>query len=61
MPVNLSTPVAAQLLPVAGVSLGTAEAGIKRTERKDLLVIKLDEGATSPVYSPPTVSVRLRL
>jgi len=46
MPVNLSAPVAAQLLPVAGVSLGTAEAGIKRAERKDLLVIKLDDGAT---------------
>ncbi len=46
MPVNLSAPVAAQLLPVAGVSLGTAEAGIKRANRKDLLVIKLDEGAT---------------
>ncbi|MFH0933658.1 MAG: bifunctional glutamate N-acetyltransferase/amino-acid acetyltransferase ArgJ, partial [Pseudomonadota bacterium] len=40
------TPVAAQLLPVAGVSLGVAEAGIKRAERKDLLVIKLDEGVT---------------
>jgi glutamate N-acetyltransferase/amino-acid N-acetyltransferase len=46
MPVNLSAPVAANLLPVAGVSLGTAEAGIKRAERKDLLVIKLDEGTT---------------
>ena len=46
MPVNLSAPVAAQLLPVAGVSLGTSEAGIKRADRKDLLVIKLDEGAT---------------
>ena len=46
MPVNLSAPVAAQLLPVAGVSLGTAEAGIKRADRKDLLVIKLDDGAT---------------
>ena len=46
MPVNLSAPVAAQLLPVAGVSLGIAEAGIKRPGRKDLLVIKLDEGAT---------------
>lgn len=46
MPVNLSTPVAAQLLPVAGVSLGTAEAGIKRAERRDLLVIKLEEGAS---------------
>jgi glutamate N-acetyltransferase/amino-acid N-acetyltransferase len=46
MPVNLSAPVAAQLLPVAGVSLGTAEAGIKRANRKDVLVIRLDEGAT---------------
>ena len=46
MPVNLSAPVAAQLLPVAGVSLGTAEAGIKRADRKDLLVIKLEDGAT---------------
>ena len=46
MPVNLSAPVAAQLLPVAGVSLGIAEAGIKRADRKDLLVIKLEDGAT---------------
>ncbi len=46
MPVNLAAPVAGSLLPVAGVSLGTAEAGIKRADRKDLLVIKLDEGAT---------------
>jgi glutamate N-acetyltransferase/amino-acid N-acetyltransferase len=46
MPVNLSAPVAAQLLPVAGVSLGVAEAGIKRPDRKDLLVMQLDEGAT---------------
>jgi len=46
MPVNLSAPVAAQLLPVAGVFLGIAEAGIKRANRKDLLVIKLDDGAT---------------
>ncbi len=46
MPVNLSTPASAQLLPVAGVSLGVAEAGIRYAGRKDLLVIKLDEGAT---------------
>ncbi len=46
MPVNLSAPVAAQLVPVAGVSLGIAEAGIKRANRKDLLVIRLDDGAT---------------
>ncbi len=46
MPVNLTTPAAADLLPVAGVSLGIAEAGIKRANRKDLLVMQLDEGAT---------------
>jgi len=46
MPVKLSAPVAGELAPVPGVELGTAEAGIKRANRKDLLVIKLDEGAT---------------
>jgi glutamate N-acetyltransferase/amino-acid N-acetyltransferase len=45
MPVNLSTPVAAQLLPVAGVSLGVAEANIKRPDRKDLLVMQFCDGA----------------
>ena len=45
MPVNLTPPVAAQLLPVAGVSLGIAEANIKREKRKDLLVMQLNEGA----------------
>ncbi len=45
MPVNLNSPVAAQLLPVAGVSLGIAEANIKRENRKDLLVMQLCEGA----------------
>ena len=45
MPVNLTTPAAAQLLPVAGVSLGTAEAGIKRPDRKDVLVMQLCAGA----------------
>lgn len=45
MPVNLTSPVAAQLLPVAGVSLGVAEANIKRENRKDLLVMQLCEGA----------------
>jgi len=45
MPVNLNPPVAAQLLPVPGVSLGIAEANIKRENRKDLLVMQLCEGA----------------
>jgi glutamate N-acetyltransferase/amino-acid N-acetyltransferase len=46
MPVNLTSPSAAELLPVSGVLLGTAEANIKRADRKDLLVVKLDDGAT---------------
>jgi glutamate N-acetyltransferase/amino-acid N-acetyltransferase len=45
MPVNLTPPVAAQLLPVAGVSLGVAEANIKRPGRKDLLVMQLSAGS----------------
>jgi glutamate N-acetyltransferase/amino-acid N-acetyltransferase len=45
MPVNLTAPVAAELLPVAGVRLGVAEAGIKRADRKDLLVMQLCAGA----------------
>ena len=45
MPVNLNPPVAAQLLPVAGVMLGIAEANIKRENRRDLLVIQLCDGA----------------
>ena len=45
MPVNLTPPVAAQLLPVAGVFLGIAQANIKRENRKDLLVMQLCDGA----------------
>jgi glutamate N-acetyltransferase/amino-acid N-acetyltransferase len=45
MPVNLTSPIASELLPVAGVSLGIAEAGIKRPNRKDLLVMQLCDGA----------------
>jgi glutamate N-acetyltransferase/amino-acid N-acetyltransferase len=45
MPVNLTSPDAAQLLPVPGVTLGIAEAGIKRPDRKDLLVMQLCDGA----------------
>ncbi len=45
MPVNLPALDAGSLLSVAGVELGAAEAGIKRPNRKDLLVIRLAEGA----------------
>ncbi len=44
MPVNIPTLLPEDLLPVAGVALGIAEAGIKKPGRKDLLVMLLDEG-----------------
>ncbi|MBS0588477.1 MAG: bifunctional glutamate N-acetyltransferase/amino-acid acetyltransferase ArgJ [Proteobacteria bacterium] len=44
MPVNIPPLTPEQLLPVAGVALGIAEAGIKKANRKDLLVLVLDEG-----------------
>ena len=44
MAVNLPLPVAAQLLPVNGVELGYAEAGIKKPGRKDVLVMRLAPG-----------------
>jgi glutamate N-acetyltransferase/amino-acid N-acetyltransferase len=46
MAVNSPLPVAANLLPIAGVSLGYAEAGVRKPNRKDLLVITLAPGAT---------------
>ncbi len=45
MSVNLTPPDPKQLLPVKGVSLGVAEANIRKPGRKDLLVIRLEEGA----------------
>jgi glutamate N-acetyltransferase / amino-acid N-acetyltransferase len=45
MPVNLKTPDPKSLLPVKGLSLGVAQAGIRKVGRKDLLVMKLEDGA----------------
>ncbi len=45
MAVNLNTPSPADLLPVAGVRLGVAEAGIRKANRRDLTVIELAEGS----------------
>jgi len=45
MPVNLPLPLADQLLPVAGVRLGTAEAGIRKQGRRDLTLIELAAGS----------------
>src|ERR1700690_118205 len=46
MPVNLPRPKAGDLLPVKGVMLGVAEAGVRKPNRKDLLVMRLAEGAS---------------
>jgi glutamate N-acetyltransferase / amino-acid N-acetyltransferase len=45
MAVNLSPPRAEDLLPVRGVRLGVAQAGIRRAGRRDLLLVELSEGA----------------
>jgi len=46
MPVNYATPAADQLLPVAGIRLGTAEAEIRKKSRRDLTLVALDDGCT---------------
>ncbi len=46
MAVNSPLPLSSQLLPVAGVELGFAEANIRKAGRKDVLVLKLAPTAT---------------
>lgn len=46
MPVNLPSPLAADLYPINGVRLGITEAGIRKVGRKDLTVVLIDEGAS---------------
>ncbi|MDQ6923426.1 MAG: bifunctional glutamate N-acetyltransferase/amino-acid acetyltransferase ArgJ [Pseudomonadota bacterium] len=45
MPVNYIPPTREQLLPVRGIALGTAAAGIKRWTRDDVLLVKLSLGS----------------
>jgi glutamate N-acetyltransferase/amino-acid N-acetyltransferase len=45
MPVNLAAPDPASLLPVAGVRLGIASAGIKKPGRRDVTLIELAPGS----------------
>ncbi|MBS0544941.1 MAG: bifunctional glutamate N-acetyltransferase/amino-acid acetyltransferase ArgJ [Proteobacteria bacterium] len=45
MAVNLNLPNPADLLPVPGVRLGVAEAGIRKVNRRDLTVIELVAGS----------------
>ncbi|KGW49184.1 glutamate N-acetyltransferase/amino-acid acetyltransferase [Burkholderia pseudomallei MSHR684] len=46
MAVNFPSIDPAQLHPVAGVTLGWAEANIRKPNRKDVLVVSVEEGAT---------------
>ncbi|NOT16837.1 MAG: bifunctional glutamate N-acetyltransferase/amino-acid acetyltransferase ArgJ [Sulfuriferula sp.] len=41
MPVNLAAPIAENLLPIAGVTIGIASAGIKKVGRKDVTLMLL--------------------
>ena len=45
MPVNYVTPAPEALFPVAGVRLGTAEAGIRKKNRRDLTQIEFAAGS----------------
>ena len=45
MAVNLPPPEPGALHPVAGLELGVARAGIKKADRKDLLVVRLPAGS----------------
>ncbi len=46
MSVNSPLPLASNLKPVTGFEMGYAQAGIKKPGRKDVLVMRLAEGAT---------------
>src|SRR5216110_2086073 len=45
MAVNLEPPRPENLLTIAGVRLGVARAGIRKPNRKDLLLVAIDEGS----------------
>ena len=45
MAVNIHPPKAADLLSITGVRLGIAKANVRKPNRKDLLVVALDEGS----------------
>ena len=46
MPVNLIAPLAADLLPVPGIEIGTTSAGVRKANRKDVTVFKLAAGSS---------------
>ena len=46
MPVNLPRPEPLQLFPVAGVELGVAMAGVRKPDRKDVLLVRIAPGSS---------------
>lgn len=46
MPVNLKVPEAAALAAIAGVELAVVEAGIRKANRRDVLLMRLAEGSS---------------
>ncbi|MBB5215807.1 bifunctional glutamate N-acetyltransferase/amino-acid acetyltransferase ArgJ [Parapusillimonas granuli] len=46
MAVNLYIPPESQIFPIEGVEIGTAEAGIRKANRRDLTVFRLAEGCS---------------
>lgn len=46
MPVRYQTPEPGQLHPVPGVRLGVAKAGIRKADRRDLLLLELAQGSS---------------
>ena len=68
MAVNLEPPRPENLLTIAGVRLGVARAGIRKPDRKDLLLVAIDEGGrVAGVFTrnrfaaPPVIVCRERL
>jgi glutamate N-acetyltransferase/amino-acid N-acetyltransferase len=52
MAVNLAAPSPSELLPVKGIRLATASAGIKKPGRKDVVLMEIAEGSeTAAVYT----------
>ena len=45
MAVHLAPPDPNALFAVAGVTLGTAMAGVRKANRRDVLVVRIDPGA----------------
>jgi glutamate N-acetyltransferase/amino-acid N-acetyltransferase len=46
VPVNLQAPIPSELKPVAGLRLGIAMAGVRKANRRDLLVVELADAET---------------